>query len=667
MALRQLWYPALAMPLVLMTGVALLMHKGFVPLDEQLFEHLAIGVLCYATILSIMRLIWGRRPFFLWLTGLCLALLCREIHFDGTSTGFYIALVALIAVALIKYPVLSEYLDTRIVLTLLASAFFCYFLTQTLDQQWWRFAIGKPDWSPPLEEFVEVLGHFYILLITIFSRRIRVENTNTIGTHLPNMEPDTVKWIFTAAIVLLNVVLFSVPSNLAYLVARNRDVLLGMYGVTRFITLLIVAPVSLLVICMLWRKKPDQTTPQRDKTFKTVILALAIILPIIVVDVGMRLVRPKHYVGNVRLFHRPPNTAKTGIIQDLPKIAFTYPVPQPGYPDTDFTLTSDKRGFRNKIDLDQYDVLMLGDSFTEGSDVTDDDIWPTLFAAQSGTTVYNLGMSGGSPKTYLETLKKYIHEISPQTVVCMVYEGNDFRASNFREKPSRASISDTIFKRSPLRRLFKSSLIRIFGPLNAQRPLAQGQPLTPEHPLYAVSCMPFAVPADSNSKYYALELNPLLEHLVTKYKFVHSPGFEKSCQSLRHIKEICTAADARLIIMFAPDKPHVLMPLVKDTMSPEKLHAFMSLKQKNLPAPDQLFDMILPGLSAEETALADFCLKENLEFVSTTEPLRQAIAAGTQAYFTYDQHWTPPGHAIVAQILHQYLIDHPLSNTNSTR
>lgn len=664
--MRQIWYPAFALSILLMIAVALLMHKGFVPLDELIFERLALSILAYATVLSFMRLFWGRRPFFLWLSALCLAAFCREIHFDGTSTGFYIALVVLIAVVLFKYPTLAEYLNTRIVPTLLASAFFCYFLAQTLDQQWWRFAIGKPLWSPPLEEFLEVLGHFCILLLAIFSRKNTAQNLSSARPQLPYMNPDAFKWSITAAIVLLNVVLVFVPGNLAYLVAQHRDVLLGLYGVSHFITLLIIVPVSLLVICTIWRQQPDDSTPQREKTFKTLILTLAIIFPIIVVDVGMRLVQAKRYVGNPPLFHRPPNSTKTGIIHDLPETAFTYPIPRPGYPDTQFTLTSDKRGFRNKIDLDQYDFLMLGDSFTEGSDVTDDDIWPTVFADLTGNTVYNLGMSGGSPKTYLETLKKYIHDISPQTVVCMVYEGNDFRNSNFTEKPSRTSLSDTIFKRSPLRRFFKNALIRIFGPLNAKRPLARGKPLTPDHPLYAISCLPLVIPPDSNSKYYAFELKSLLEYLETADLFVNSPGFEKTCQSLRQIKQTCLNANARLIIIYAPDKPHVLMPLVKDTLSPKRLHAFMALKQKNLPAPDQLFEMLLPNFSVKETALANFCLQENLEFVSTTEPLRQAIASGTQAYFTYDQHWTPPGHAIVAQTLHQYLTNHPPSNANST-
>ena len=651
---RQIWYPVLALPLVLMIGVGVGMRRGYVGLDEKVLERIAIHLLSFAGIVSVGRLMLGRRPFFFWMSGMGAALLCREIHFVGTSTGFYIVLAGLIGLALLKYEALAEYLGSRTVVTLLAGSFFCYFIAQTLDQQWWRFAIGKPAWSGPLEEFIEVVGHIHIVLLTIVSRRMKVGSGSIVGGHEEAMNSRRVKWVITIAILLVNAVLLSVPSKVAYLVAQHRDVLLGRYGVSHFMTLLILAPVSLVVIRMVWRPKQEKSSRSREQTFKTIVLAGAIIIPIIGVDVAMRLAQPKRYVGTMRLFHRPPNVAKTGLIRDVPKTAFTYPVVRDGYPAMEFTLTGDKRGFRNKVDLEQYDVLMLGDSFTEGSDVSDDDIWPAVFAAKSGASVYNLGMSGGNPRTYLATLKKYLDEISPGTVVCMVYEGNDFRASNFKVKRSRGSVWNRVFKRSPLRRRFKECVIRIFAPLNTKRPVAQGRALSPGHPLYAVSCMPLAAPAGANAKYYAFELKPLLKHLVTRDKFVHSMGFVKACESLRGIKKRCDEGGVRLVVMYAPDKSHVLLPLVRDTLSPERFHAFMALKEKDLPEPDALFDMLVPKLRVREAALAEFCREEDLEFVSVTEPLREGIASGIQAYFTYDQHWTPPGHVIVAETLHRY-------------
>ena len=46
-----------------------------------------------------------------------------------------------------------------------------------------------------------------------------------------------------------------------------------------------------------------------------------------------------------------------------------------------------------------------------------------------------------------------------------------------------------------------------------------------------------------------------------------------------------------------------------------------------------------------------------MPFVSATASLRAAAVSGTQVYFTYDQHWTPEGHEIVAEAVHRFLTD----------
>ena len=46
--------------------------------------------------------------------------------------------------------------------------------------------------------------------------------------------------------------------------------------------------------------------------------------------------------------------------------------------------------------------------------------------------------------------------------------------------------------------------------------------------------------------------------------------------------------------------------------------------------------------------------QQAIEFVSLTQPLRKGISSGEQAYFTFDQHWTPVGQEIVAEVLNNY-------------
>ena len=55
--------------------------------------------------------------------------------------------------------------------------------------------------------------------------------------------------------------------------------------------------------------------------------------------------------------------------------------------------------------------------------------------------------------------------------------------------------------------------------------------------------------------------------------------------------------------------------------------------------------------------MGEWCRRQSIPFVSLTGPLREAVSNGKQVYLTYDQHWTPVGHEVVAQAVHRYLAE----------
>jgi hypothetical protein len=467
------------------------------------------------------------------------------------------------------------------------------------------------------------------------------------------------KRITTAIILLANALLWIIPSNVAYLTAQNRDVLLGRYSLGHLTALFLLIPISAAMLYLTWSNERNE----KERRFKVIAISLCVLVSLIVMDIVARLVLPKRYVAEQTYFHRPPNDVQAGTAKDVPEEAFLYPRTPPGYPDIEYTLTTDKRGFRNKTDLERYDVVVLGDSFAEGSHVTDDDVWPALLAQESNLTVYNIGMSSGHPGTYLETLKKFGPELSPKTVVCLLFEGNDFRDENFKEKNSISDQLEEHFKTSPLRNTLKTLLIRCFASKAPKPPVRSADDPrnaatwveTTGKTLAAISWLPVSVPEGPNGKYYTFTVKRLLEHFVTNRQFIGEKGVKKTFAALKEIKKICAEKDVRLIIAYAPDKPHVLLPLITRTVSPEQLRAFMALKGKKLPPADKLLDVLLPRLDVQESAVRDFCSTESIEFISLAEPLRRTIAEGAQAYFTYDEHWTPLGHQIVAETISQYL------------
>lgn len=59
--------------------------------------------------------------------------------------------------------------------------------------------------------------------------------------------------------------------------------------------------------------------------------------------------------------------------------------------------------------------------------------------------------------------------------------------------------------------------------------------------------------------------------------------------------------------------------------------------------------------NVKEKTIEEFCLAEEIEFISLTDMLQQKTREGIQTYYCYDQHWTPEGHKVVAEFLAEKL------------
>ncbi len=170
--LKAIYLPSLIIPVVVAVLIALLYAKAITPPKKDFLEFTAqYIVLPIGTIVALIRLIITRNPFWGWMLGLAAVFLCREWHFAGTSAGVYVGLVILIALAGWKQDKWQADFSGRTSMTFIALAFTFYFLSQSLDQGWWGFLIGKPTWKMPLEETLEIFGHASITLATICHRR----------------------------------------------------------------------------------------------------------------------------------------------------------------------------------------------------------------------------------------------------------------------------------------------------------------------------------------------------------------------------------------------------------------------------------------------------------------------------------------------------------------
>lgn len=94
---------------------------------------------------------------------------------------------------------------------------------------------------------------------------------------------------------------------------------------------------------------------------------------------------------------------------------------------------TDEIGFRNPLGQAKQpiDFIFIGDSYTEGACVQDNDTLAGVFRA-SGRRVLNLGRSGAGPLFELATLREYGSHANAREVLWFVFLGNDLL--NLREE-----------------------------------------------------------------------------------------------------------------------------------------------------------------------------------------------------------------------------------------
>ena len=468
-----------------------------------------------------------------------------------------------------------------------------------------------------------------------------------------------VKRIAIGIVLVISGLLWIIPSDVPYLIARRKVILLGRYSEGHFSVLVAIWILSIVAIYIL----KARSGRVKERCFKVCGVCFGICIGLFIADVVLRQIRRPRYVKTQTVYHRPPNSRYIGVFKDQPRRVHSYPGWPRGYEDVNYVLTTGHRGFRNKCNIGQCEILFVGDSFVEGSEVSDEQTWPEVFSQLSGKKIYNLGMSGGNPGTYVETLKLFIESLKPKIVVCSIYEGNDFRGdgtlSHRNSENGKNDRAQGLIKFSPLRLEIKKLLKNTLSFDSRSELLLKNQGWQtfpfPSSNFDAVNWLPMRLPMHGSGSQYAFGLRNLMHHYLDNQSNTNSPEIRTVTAALQEINKICQQQGARLIVAFAPDKQHVLVPLIRDNIDPELIRSFLSLKLNDLPSGTEVLQRLCENVNYKESATMVFCQILNIEFLSLTEILREAISKGIQTYYTYDHHWTPIGNQIAAEALHNYI------------
>ena len=204
-------------------------------------------------------------------------------------------------------------------------------------------------------------------------------------------------------LIFISLLWWVIPSDIVKLIVLQRPVLFGRYSQGHFASLLLLTPIIWLIGGVLF----SQISLDKKLFINALLLITSSIFSIFfVIWLSQLIVSPRyveeklsivggasqHWQGIVR--HRPPNKNYVYTQVDRPEQVRSYPDPPIGYPDVSINLTSDSNGYRNTSTLDQYDLIVLGDSFAAGSRVSDEQAWPDLLSKLTGMSLYNLGTSG---------------------------------------------------------------------------------------------------------------------------------------------------------------------------------------------------------------------------------------------------------------------------------
>lgn len=466
-----------------------------------------------------------------------------------------------------------------------------------------------------------------------------------------------------ALIFLLSITLWVIPSDVVKLIARQNHVLLYRYSIERFSALLFLTPLLWFVVVLLCSRLKFN----RETAFRiiTVILSLFITMaaamilstiffsPRYVEDIAKKMTVSGKTVDVIST-HRQANTLHIAKFVDQPTTKHSYlDVPSDSQL-IEITLKTDEHGFRNQSNLKKYDIVAVGDSFVEGSKVSYDKCWTTIISDRLNQSVYNLGISGASPGVYLNNFLAVGKDFNPEIAIFMIYEGNDFKNRKYASNgvkfgKEKISFFKKYFEHSPIASRTRMVLLKYFATKNVN----VAAPAAPD--VEPLPWMPIAIKTGDKTNYYSFKPKRLVRLYWTKAAFLKSPEWTVNAEIFMEIKRLTEQEKIRLIFVYVPSKPHVVMPLIEDSVPADQLHRFASFKKKSLPPVSEFKKNLFALLDTQEKVFHEFCKAEGVEFISLTHPLREEMARGEQVYFTYDQHWTKFGHAVVADVITSYL------------
>jgi hypothetical protein len=285
------------------------------------------------------------------------------------------------------------------------------------------------------------------------------------------------------------------------------------------------------------------------------------------------------------------------------------------------TVTYDRRGYRNAIELDRADVVLIGDSYVEGSYVSDDQTLSSLLRARIARPVANLGVAGYGTAQERIVLDRDAMPLQPRVVIWFFFEGNDLYNDYLFESIQVAARETGATPWTERHGWWRRSFVRSAYP---QLRLML-YPLVPRH------CPHFGTVATGPHRGERVLFWP---EAAAPWGEFERDRWDRAQHFFREGARTARERDVNLLLVYVPIKFRVYRDIIE------------------LPPGSEVRDWALWPLP---DLFAQFCRTEGLTCLDLTELLRDSVRAGGMPHAPTDSHWNPEGHRLIARALQERL------------
>ena len=317
-------------------------------------------------------------------------------------------------------------------------------------------------------------------------------------------------------------------------------------------------------------------------------------------------------------YRRPGSTSWTGkvVTSQMQRIGYDakwFPQEQ------EITLQYDKDGFRNPVGLEDWEIVVMGDSFTELGNLKYDDLVSTRLGSLVNRPVKNLGISHTGVLNQTACLEHFGTSKSTKHVVWAFFEGND--------------LQDMVLESQRLSRIETGTSEHV--DLLANRKTQSSLTGAIRNMLFAPSRLDIYGPAvnatlrrSGDSVRFKLDYTPVGSKML-------GPVGDQLSMAIENLAALCRQRDIKLWCVYMPTKRRVFHALGYQVDIDANLYLRQPWQPSDLP---QWLELQ--------------CRQQQIEFVDATPSLIELNKSDEFSHnLVFDTHLSVAGARVVAELL----------------